>query len=246
MNPDPSIAINSDHKLVIIFVHQGKCGGTSIRNAIKKVLPASNCQLLEYHCFDANEKLANVVEHCHDRSNIRFVICTRDPVERLISAYNWALHDKGILSGKAQERHKKWFWKYPTIEIFVQKLLGYSPDSEALISLDKRITHASMGISWYLPFTVASRLPKERTSTIRLEYLKEDLFNCLRWLLLDLDRPMPEAIQIPKEKSEFKRLYAKDSFSDLDRVAYGDIKRLRLTVLREDYLVHDYCMKFVL
>ena len=57
---------------------------------------------------------------------------------------------------------------------------------------------------------------------------------------------MPEAIQIPKEKSEFKRLYAKDSFSDLDRVAYGDIKRLRLTVLREDYLVHDYCMKFVL
>jgi hypothetical protein len=245
MNPDPSIAISSGHKLAIIFIHQGKCGGTSIRNAIRKVMPASDCKLFEYHCFDANLKLANIVDNCQDRSNIRFIICTRDPVERLISAYNWALHDKGMLNGKAQERHKKWFWKFPTIEIFVQKLLDYNPDSEALTSLDP-CTHAKMGISWYLPFSVASKLPKDRTSTIRLEYLKQDLFNCLRWLFTDLGKPMPDEIQIPNEKSDFKRLYAKDSFSDLDRVTYGDIKRLRHTVLREDYLGHNYCMRFVL
>ncbi len=246
LNPEPSVAMHSDHRLAIIFVHQGKCGGTSIRNVIRKVVPASDCQLFEYHCFDANEKLAQLVEQCQNRANIRFVICTRDPVERLISAYNWALHDKAILSGKAQAPHKKWFWQHPTLEIYVQKLLAYNPVSDSLCALDMRTTHASMGISWYLPLSIASKLPKDRTCTIRLEYLKQDLLNCLEWLLLDIDMPMPEAIEIPKEKSDFKRSYSQGSFSDLDEVVYRDIKKLRQTVLLEDYRVHDYCMRFVL
>lgn len=246
MNTDPSRLFSHDSKNKIVFIHQGKCGGTSIRETLKTYLPNDLYALFEYHCFNADKQLHEIITNHSRRKDIYFLLSLRDPIERLVSSFNWALHDLGILQGTAAEHHMKWFDNYKTVKDYAEALISLGPNCDQISEIDKYVTHASMGISWYIPMNIARQLPKDRTFSIRLEYLNNDVENCLNRLMNIEGLDIPSEIFIPREKADYKNMYPNDAFGGLGGLTYDQIKSLKMGVLRKDYLVYDYCMRYIL
>ncbi|CAK0839945.1 unnamed protein product [Prorocentrum cordatum] len=58
------------------FVHVGKCGGSSIGQAIRELVPYDEIHLRK-------------VQNCEVTEQRKWVVSVRDPVDRAISAFNW-------------------------------------------------------------------------------------------------------------------------------------------------------------
>ena len=63
----------------VLFIHIGKAGGGSVLHLLNKAHVASD----QVH--------TRPVPYIAIASHARIVVCNRDPVDRLVSAYNWGL-----------------------------------------------------------------------------------------------------------------------------------------------------------
>ena len=237
-NPLLRVVNSWGEKNKIAVVHVGKCAGESVIRSLKKNLPSNHFDIFEYHCFDANRLLSELVNQQHELSSVYFVICTRDPLERWISSFNWDLHNIILSKSKHSELHKK----YPNVHELVEELCCDDPDEDALKL--SRFGHMGMGISWYLPYEVFCELPHERTYCVRTENIDSDLSAVILRLRALAKEPPSPMRETPKTKDDYKSKYPAATFGGLDKTAYGQIKKIKKH-LDSDYAIHELAMKFI-
>ena len=201
-NPSPAQVMHMATR-PILFIHVGKCAGTSIRDSLLNLIP-NGITLHEMHCKDANERIAEVVKN--DNSEIEYAICTRDPVARFISAFNWGKHNqyfRGSLNGK---REGLGYDQFPTINALVKGLQSESLEERELAQAlaTSKTMHMGMGQSWYTPLEIVQRLPLARTSIIDARSPKDGVLK----LANKLGCRTPESTwDVPWEKSDYKLSY---------------------------------------
>lgn len=95
--------INHTHEF--IFVHAGKCGGSTIEALLK----TNNIKHESIHCGT-----------CNFNKNKKYLILLRNPVERFISAFYWRKYLVEEL--KPDPEQKKFFQKYKSINDLCKEL----------------------------------------------------------------------------------------------------------------------------
>ena len=81
----------------LVFVHVGKCAGSSVSTA----LALSGVRFSHIHGVSQQPLVRDLVAN----PDVYFLISTRDPIRRFVSAFNWDLHDKRERRGLSGLRH---------------------------------------------------------------------------------------------------------------------------------------------
>ena len=109
-----------------IFVHAGKCGGSTI----EKLLKINNIKYEIIHC-----------RTCNFNKNKKYLILLRNPVERFVSAFYWRKYLVEEL--KPNPEQKKFFQKYKSINDLCKEL--YINKVDAFHKILNQETHQDIG-----------------------------------------------------------------------------------------------------
>lgn len=233
VNADP-MDIRSDPNPKIVLIHVGKCAGETVKRTLLAKLPSSH-RVYEMHCADANERIRICLDLDIERAH--YVICTRDPVSRFVSAYNWDkhnLHASGRLAGK---KYGGYFEEFSSVEYLVESLVATDAERRSRAQDFSRFGHMGMGQSWYTPLPVLALLPMDCTYLCDMSSLRDDLN---RILIAIGGQTLAQDEDLANDKADYKLRYPKGYFSsDL-----SDRARDTLTdELREDYQVLAFLRK---
>jgi hypothetical protein len=247
-NPTVEYVMSAPMPFKVAVVHVGKCAGGSIIATLKTFLPKDRTSIFEYHCFDANETLGELINTSPEIPDLHFVICARDPLDRWISAFNWDKHNLGILNGTCSNAILlDLYTTFPTVDRLALALVSDSPHEKA-VNLAKA-AHMGMGISWYLPRHLILKLPRYRTVTIRTEHITRDTVACVEMLAANMGASFSKEyyskFSVPVTKNEYQQNYPVGSFSNLDNVPYSAIKQLKRYLAR-DYESQDAVLRYIL
>ncbi|WP_341938856.1 hypothetical protein [Marinimicrobium sp. C2-29] len=156
----------------IIFLHVGKCaGGTVLAQFHKKGILYE-----ELHCGDAPAELKRCLDE--DDGTNHYVISVRDPLSRFLSAFNFDKYEK-ILKGKGVN-NLLWNQIYNTFDSANHLCESYVGEDEELRQLAHKAffrshLHIHLTLSWYLPHTCLVKLPTNRATVVRTEFVETDL-----------------------------------------------------------------------
>lgn len=129
---------------VLNFIHIGKCGGTSVRQAV--------------YSSQKVRSLYDEIRTIHVarpifRRNVDYLVVIRNPIERAISAFNWRF--KIVVEQSTQSSRfkgeKNSLLKYKTLNNLAESLYNESGNLCAVADYDYRsIHHLREGIDFYL------------------------------------------------------------------------------------------------
>ena len=91
-NPTKITSTDGTNRPTIGVIHVGKCAGESVLESLRSCFPEEKLRIVEYHIFDANRILREAIPQTTNNENIHWIILTRDPISRWISAFNWDYH----------------------------------------------------------------------------------------------------------------------------------------------------------
>lgn len=156
------------------LIHVGKCAGESVI----KTLRASVRSLAVYHVFDANLKVANRV-YQRDPRDI-FLVLTRDPLARFVSAFEWDLYQKSVGNAGIEIQRPHWrpvYAAFRTANDLAEALSSPDRERRAMAEWTMRESklHVAFDLGWYVPPVLAAELPAGRSYLIRTERLAQDL-----------------------------------------------------------------------
>lgn len=174
-NPDAERVLSAKDKK-IIFVHVGKCAGESIIQALQSHLPDSFL-LFEMHVYDANVRIREIVSAAP--SDLIYVVASRNPVDRYVSAFNWDKHNLFFGGALKGNRHENSFNIFPTVDALISGLGDPNSELRLIAAEFSRFGHMAMGQHWYTPLDVLRKMPRERTYVVDVATLKRDLLRLL-------------------------------------------------------------------
>lgn len=211
----------------LVFVHVGKCAGSSVSTA----LALSGVRFSHIHGVSQQPLVRDLVAN----PDVYFLISTRDPIRRFVSAFNWDLHDKRERRGLSgpDGRWANVFEAFPSANSLAEALSSTNQERRMLAvkGLRHSYLHIHLGISWYVPLDVAQRLPAERTSVLRVEHLDRDFASfCVKYGLPRPSRFFP----LPREKANYRPISAGPS-DQLSAVACQNLE----VFLAPDYDVNQ-------
>lgn len=208
------LIINS-MKSDFIFVHAGKCGGSTI----EKLLKNNNIKYEIIHC-----------RTCDFNKNKKYLILLRNPVERFVSAFYWRKYLVEELRPNPEQ--KKFFKKYKSIndlceELYIDKADSFDKilNQETHQDIQKKYhgkshpTHLAMGLDFYLNSFIGQCSKEHIVDVICTETLNYDM---LKSFNIKNNKK--------REKDNRKR---KEKISDENRL---HLKKY----LKKDYEVIDY------
>lgn len=235
-NPAPEAVIQQYSKTQIVFVHVGKCAGESILEIMSQ-LPTEKYQLNEFHCFDANKRIAEILDH--DQPHIVYVIAKRDPVSRFVSSFNWDKHNlylKERLSGLGQEGYDL----FSTPEDLASSLSSGDSARRECAERFSKFGHMGMGQSWYTPVASVDRFPESRTYVVDTASIERDI----RLVMGRLGQPISDlSWKPPRHKSDYFSEYTEAA--TLFQSGLSDYSRKGLqSCLRDDFSVYAEMNKF--
>ncbi|CAK0899545.1 unnamed protein product [Prorocentrum cordatum] len=166
------------HKDFVQFVHVGKCAGSSIGMAIYKNTP--------YHEIHIRQ-----VDNCRADQQRMWIVAVRDPLARVVSAFNWRNPLNGDSphgeAGFLQDKQEQAFYRcFREVNDFAESLQDQSHcGSIARRALEKPILseHVGKGFRWYFEHDLDCVLAQE-VYLIRSETISHDLkdvFGRLGW-----------------------------------------------------------------
>ena len=178
------------------LVHVGKCGGESVIRALGRSLG----RLQVHHSVGANEAIADAVLR-RDPKNA-FIVLSRDPVARFISAFEWDLHSKSLDGDGETMKNAHWGRIYRGFRNANALAVALSSADRELrdlahLAFDGSDLHMQFDLAWYLPPLIAGHLPAERTYLIRTESIDADMAALCRHLGLRDQR-------LPVTKNDYK------------------------------------------
>ena len=178
--------INHDNNQLpwICIIHVGKCAGETVVRTLKQAFPQLRQRIIEYHLFDSNLLIKQLLELSKKNKNIEIVFCTRNPLERWVSSFNWDFYTYKL--------NRLYYCPAYILDLFdnynsVKKLARgiYNGEKEAFIlSKSKHFIfgHMAMGQSWYLPKSLIESFQEIQMHVIRTENIRQDLLSSVKQL----------------------------------------------------------------
>tara|TARA_Y100000591_G_scaffold211252_1_gene183165 strand:+ start:1312 stop:1980 length:669 start_codon:yes stop_codon:yes gene_type:complete len=204
----------------MIFVHVGKCGGSTVGKTLKE----NNINFKKYHLRKPYYKTSH-----------KYLILVRNPIQRLISVFNWRYflvfdaknHEVPKDSIRGIHGEKTLFKKYKTLDELCDAMRNdkiFIPQNIIKGKKEKKyIHHFNQNLHFYLE-NIIDNCPKEQIlGVICQETLKDDLKNILN---IEVDR---------RAKHNNKRNYKKD----ISEENYKFLKEY----LKKDYIIIDKMYK---
>jgi len=150
-----------------VFVHVGKCGGSSVRTALR------------YSHVDFNVVHVRRVQGCSLDVPRNWVVAVRDPIDRAVSAFNWRSPrngDQGAPSDNLTEFEvNKFYACFKEVNEFAEALGDNSVcGSRARKILNDHAPHLGMGLEFYLSSELDCILT-QKVYLIRVETWAQDI-----------------------------------------------------------------------
>ena len=189
----------------LCIIHVGKCAGETVIKTLRRSLPTLSRRIIEYHIFDSNILINQLIELSQTMPNIEIIFCTRDPLERWISSFNWDYYTYKF------NRHYycpadilSLFDFYPNSKMLARGL--YNGEKKAImLSKSKHFIfgHMAMGQSWYLPKSLIHTINQNQGYVVRTESIEYDLKFCIQRLVNKYPEILclPHKINVPKLKN---------------------------------------------
>ena len=228
-------------QIVICVIHIGKCAGESILNTLQKNITKKNTRIIEFHIFDADMILPAFFHTTLQCTNIHWIILTRDPLTRWISAFNWDKHIFSINSHLYCHAHfKHLMQKYKNAKKLIKDLIRNNEAAFELSSFHHLACgHMQMGQAWYLERFPIDKLSTSQTSVIRTEHIAYDYERCIH----DLENRFPclktnYKTDIDRTKSNYQNCYRHDRFTKVNDLTIDEINFMK-NFLSNDYTYHN-------
>ena len=228
-------------QIVICVIHIGKCAGESILNTLQKNITKKNTRIIEFHIFDADMILPAFFHTTLQCTNIHWIILTRDPLTRWISAFNWDKHIFSINSHLYCHAHfKHLMQKYKNAKKLIKDLIRNKEAAFELSSFHHLACgHMQMGQAWYLERFPIDKLSTSQTSVIRTEHIAYDYERCIH----DLENRFPclktnYKTDIDRTKSNYQNCYRHDRFTKVNDLTIDEINFMK-NFLSNDYTYHN-------
>ena len=200
----------ADSENTLVYVHIGKCGGSSLEAALK------NSQSLK-------NKFSTIVRVHIEKPPIlersKYIIVIRNPISRAISAFNWRY--KLVVKDESQRHRFPGEWevltKYKTLQNLATELYTNGKLNEPVAAEFRTIHHLKEDIAFYLSELLDTIQPHQIFATFATE---------------TLDRDMAEILNLTVSKRIHEHsLSVADFRKDLDQTALNNLKK---------FLTHDY------
>ena len=225
------------NKIILLVVHVGKCAGESIITALEQTFSSTEAEVIEYHTFDSNMLIKEIIPLLRKNSSrIHIVVCTRNPLARWISAFNWD-HHTFFLSNQfyCPDRVIQLHRQYSSALKLTNGLMRSEAEAHELCGF-KHLAygHMAKGISWYLPKEILDALTKPMISTINVETIQSDFDQCVHKITTtfsQLNERKPK--RIPKTKQNYQQWHKPGAFSAIRQ--FSDAQKECL----ERYLIED-------
>ncbi len=158
-----------------ILIHIGKCAGGSVTDALKKA--------------DSNYLLDIVhLQKPLYRKNCQYIIVARNPINRMISAFNWQYH-RNVETGNERERFPLEYevlTKYQSLNALAEALYTNGEPNLSVHEELKIIHHCKHDIAYYLKEFLQVCPPEQILGVIMQENFKEDFlrifgFECTKF-----------------------------------------------------------------
>jgi tetratricopeptide (TPR) repeat protein len=243
-NADLEYQLASNNKIILIVIHVGKCAGESIITALKETFTPSEAEVIEYHIFDSNVLIKEVLPLLHRNSDrVHITICTRNPRDRWISSYNWDHHtfflsNQFYCPDRAIQLHRQ----YRSALKLIGGLMRDEAEAHELASF-KHLTygHMARGISWYLPKNIFEDLSKLKISIINVETIHNDFEHCVDTIMETFKQMSTrKPAVIAKTKQNYQQWYNAGKFSAAKQL--NSVEKLFL----DGYLNNDYAINLKL
>ena len=242
-NPEIKYVITSCRrcKLVICFIHVGKCAGTTLINELSKLFVGNKIPIYEFHLFDSDILIRELVEQLKFYHNIHIVISTRDPLDRWISAYNWDLH--------LYYSQEKYYCPVEAIELFRQYpnakslITGLMLQEVGAIELAQKkhftFGHMSRGVGWYISRELLQKIPSFNLSVISTSRLTKDFEEFVRQISKRYEiGGLTPPVKFERSNVGQSSNYPTNYFSTLHDFSI-DERDFLCEHLRNDFNIHD-------
>jgi len=188
---------------LLYHIHIGKCGGTTIQRYFENQYIPSNPSTTVLECHGSYGR--QVVYDC----NANYVICIRNPIDRVVSAFNWRYYrictDPSQIGCHPGELET--FEKYKTIDELCSKLYNGSVLNKNVYDDLFAVCHIYTNISFYLT-ELLSKINKDKILFVfKQENLENDLRNFFNIEHLPFGKineynSMPDKFKKPKHLSD--------------------------------------------
>ena len=233
---------SSQHKPTIVLIHVGKCAGESLLEAIRLNFHCEEIDLYEFHTFDANQRIEQLISQLQSDQQIHWLICTRDPLQRWISAFNWDTHTFHLsrqypCHPQAEELHRR----YPTAKLLAQGLNNNESDATTYARFHHlAYGHIAMGVSWYVTKQTQQHLNRRQTSIIRTESIQQDFEDAVESILNQFQSLNPrQAVSVPKTKQNYQHRYKPTTFSQFTELSSAERDAIERTIQADRQMHHD-------
>lgn len=239
---------NTEKKIILCVVHTGKCAGESVIKTLHACTDPKETRICEFHIFDANTALNQALQITKQSKHIYWIILTRDPLARWISAFNWDQHV--FFFNQYLYGHKsfsKLFRQYRNARHLIRGLMRDKRSASDLSHFEHLACgQMQMGQAWYLNDRALNALPKNRTSIIRTEDIDQDFEKCINSIKSRFPNTKIDSSAKPeKTKNNYQLRYPALTFTKKTDLSPKETDFLR-NFLRNDYATHDSLIKYYL
>ena len=245
-NPLDLISKNPfEDNITICVVHVGKCAGESILNALHNCFDGEKVRIIEFHIFDAKQILAKALDMAKQSNQFHWIILTRDPIARWVSAFNWdqhVFHFNRFLYG--HKKYRKLLGKHRNASDLINKLMRYEKSALATHHFEHLACgQMQMSQAWYLPEATLHSLPRSRTSVIRTENINHDFQRFVQ----SFEKQIPSLKlntkpRIDHTKANYQNRYKSGIFTQKNDLNHRQVEFMK-DFLKDDYHTHNLLIK---
>mmetsp|Transcript_14381 Transcript_14381/g.45278 ORF Transcript_14381/g.45278 Transcript_14381/m.45278 type:complete len:240 (-) Transcript_14381:42-761(-) len=168
-----TLAVPTDIAL-LQFVHVGKTGGTSV------------LYWLRSNKIRHNQTHYHQVRHCHAKHQDKWMITIRDPIDRVISAFNWRSPRNAVKQRRTTHKgiEKELYDCFRVVNDFAEALDDNTGcGNTARKAFQNPVAHIGRGVAWYLQDDLGCIL-QQQPFLVRTDTLMNDLHEAAAWLHL--------------------------------------------------------------
>lgn len=231
INPNIDFVRKINTDLKICLIHIGKCAGESIMTYLRCALPPGSFSIVEYHCFQSNKLIQELLTETQLDPRIVIIIPIRDPLDRWEAAFNWDYHHVVLSTPEPVSEYMQMIREFPKVADLARAIA----EQDQRACKYGRLHHMGMGAAWYLPAQTVLNLPSGRTYLIRLESIQKDIGEAVRDMASVASiQDVRSDLYVPLTKAHYKEAYPKGTFGSLKSLNSKETERMR------QYLCEDY------
>lgn len=185
-------------------------------------MPPQSFSLFEYHCFNANELIRELLSEIANDPGVFIIIASRDPLDRWAASFNWDYHNVILSTPEPSRKFMRMIKSFPKVQNLAKAIAANDRKAYGFGKLE----HMGLGPSWYLPLSLIDSLPTDRTYYIRLENIQQDLPSMVEDIASRMSLENTQILKhIPLTKANYKEAYPAKTFGHLNDLSRSETER---------------------